>query len=538
MPKAGQEAAARPPAVPAPGGGAERVLRFASSLDTIDALVESFSHLVDERYLFIVTGNRLPEGLRCKFAVTLRDGTAALKGEAQVEESPARLPGTSATSGLRLRLLRLTRDSLAIHARMLEQRRQREARLADKLPLPPGPSSAEPPAARPAATIPPRNGAGVTAAAAPPVASPDEPARPQEQRVPPSPFVLPANPLSELSDRSLHGMVECAIHEDYGVPIDHGDLMTPLPEDPERASGPPDRRRRLTPPPEPVAVAEAAPPVAPVEPPPPQIIEVPGPPVTISVGVRGQILTALLAIALGFVGGYLVFGTDLIWKGRATVGSEPVRAAAIPTADEVAPVVRPAVSGDEGGAASAAGSGEPAVPALPSVASAEPAADEAAPPDALAEAAEPAPAGADEGCHLAFDNAPDQASVFLDGTLVGSGPALQLPVPCHQELVLALQHPRYRPLERRLTATPGEPLRVNAAMRRPDGQLTITSTPAGAVVTVNGKVVGRTPTVAEVNAYTSVHVTASLSGYKVWTKKVRVSRISDSVTVRLESIGP
>src|SRR5690606_23093148 len=67
---------------------------------------------------------------------------------------------------------------------------------------------------------------------APNEASGGKPAPDREAAAPGSSFVLPANPLSDLSDQGLRELVECVIYEDSGVPreADDVELLTPRPE--------------------------------------------------------------------------------------------------------------------------------------------------------------------------------------------------------------------------------------------------------------------------------------------------------------------
>jgi len=470
------------------------VLRFATPLDDLDAFVEAFSHLVEDRVLFIVTRHPLRVGLRCQFAVTLKGGAPVLRGEGEVQESPAKLSETSSITGIRLRILRLTPDSVPLYERLIDHRRDRETTLVSQMPRKDAPSavSAETPH--------------------------------KEERVPHSPFVLPANPLSELTDRALHGMIECAIHEDYTVPpTELNDLITPIPEldRPGRPSMPLPLSIAPEPPaPEPVAAVEPPPPA-----PPPQIIEVPGPPVKISVGVGAQIVTAVLALAVGLSVAFLAFGTDLLWRDVVPRVVPRVVAVAAP-----APAPTPTT------AAAAAPAPVPTEPA------AEPQADGTDEPTLAATApddhsAKPAPGAAADGtCTLTLRGVPDDAHVDIGGNAAGKGPYTDLPVACGEELAISIEHPRYRSFQRKVTPTAGNPVKVVVEMLRPDASLAIASKPAGAILTVDGRVVGRAPATADVSAYTTVYVTATLAGHKVWSKRVRMSKPKMTVTARLEAL--
>jgi hypothetical protein len=509
------QSTAKPPRVPP-----ERTLRFATALEDLDAFVEAFSQLVDDRSLFIVTRHPLKVGLICQFVVTLRDGTPVLRGEGEVLESPATLSQTSPVTGIRIRVQRLSPSSVELYQRLLERKRLHEISVVESLPTremqrppPPPPSKAKPESA--------------------PIV---------EERAPSSPYVLPANPLSELTDRALHGMIECAIHEDYenAPPSDFADLMTP-PPGMTRGRRPTTQAAALLPAPEPAPAPVVAPePIVVTAPaPPPQIIEVPGPPVRISIGVRAQLVTAALAVLVGLGGGFVLFGTDLVWTKLAPPVPNRVvasRSAPPPAAVEPTAAAEPTAAVDAGSIAP-----DPAAdPAAADPAAADPAA--ADPPVADPPAADPAvaePAAAEPGageCSLTLHDMHDGATVSVDGVRVRVPASGVVAAACDRELLVSVEHPRYQLFQRKVTATAGSPAVVDINLQRPEAELTIASDPPGALITLDGNVVGRAPTTADTREFTTVHVTATLAGHKVWSKRIRVSRPSMSVNARLEKL--
>lgn len=543
MRKGADRATSRAGSASPEGAQPDRMLRFATRVDTVDALIETFSSLVEKNSLFIVTRNELPVGLRRRFAVTLRDGRPVLSGEAEVQESPALLSGPGSAAGIRLRLLRLTPASLVLHQRMLEHKREHEATQVTRMPVPPAPGSTESDVALAEAGT-----SESSAAARPAVAA--------------SGFILPANPLSELADSMLQAFVECSIFEDYGVPrLDIGDLDDPTPDESQEilqdrdhgnddgapAATPAARLRTETEPPAradgaarpvtrppplprpatlPRAVTAPAPEVPlplPAVAPPPTIIEVPVQPITISLGIKAQLVTAILAVGIGFLGGYLIFGVR--GPGGVTPPGVPETAARAPQLAVAPEAATPAaLTPDHAGAAVA--------PA----ASAEPGQAELTAPEEPAAASAP-PSAATDTCTASIDSNVDDARVRINGALVGTGTVREQSVPCGEELLITVEHPRYQTFETRVTTSPGAPAQVAASLQRPAARLTMVSKPPGATLSVNGKVVGRSPATVDVKAHRSVRVTATLKGYKVWARRVRVSRSGLTITAALDRIG-
>jgi hypothetical protein len=261
------------------------------------------------------------------------------------------------------------------------------------------------------------------------------------------------------------------------------------------------------------------------------------PPVLFSIGAVGYVVTALLSIGLGFFGGYLVFHGGQ--RATSASGTAPAPSAAqAPLA--AAPQTTPQTTQP---------SPQPAAPAAPQPSAAPTA---AAPPGPRASAPPPAPAEsgrspaaateppAAESCALTIGTRPSAARVLIDGRQIAVGPLAHVAVPCG-ELAVAVEHPGFRTYSRHLTAVAGKPLKLQAELDRieppaPTRQLVVESEPRGAILTIDGSVVGRTPFRATVSGR-SVYVTATLHGYKVWGKRVRLESRTNTVKATLEQIG-
>ncbi|WP_428267867.1 PEGA domain-containing protein [Haliangium sp.] len=662
------------------------MLRFTTRVDSLDALVSTFSNLIDKNTLFIVTKNMLPVGLRRRFVVTLRDGQPALSGEGEIEESPAQLSGPGSATGVRLRLLKLTPGSRALHARMLDYKREHGETQVSPMPKPPPPGSTE---------------SEVALAEADPAPKP-----PPKEAVEQAGFVLPANPLSELAESSLQAFVECTIFEDYGVPrFDTADLdspspieseetlpnnknegddapppatttpaqadsqppgpdnaparadsrpprpadvparlgtppplsnsiggararsagMPPGPEAPSRDAGPalvppgpttpprevgpprprtplpvqppsppgvpgPSREvgpppRAATPPPlqpapaplgvgtppprgmsppppqaaagprTPLVLPLQAPPPARSTPTPPATAELPARSATVALGLKAQVVTAVLALGIGLLAGFWAFGTDTSKNTAESTtqagGPEPATAS---SPDEGAAATSPpsepdhVAEADDSASVAAAALGETDTdsedPSNPETSEDPEDPDASEDPEALADSAEATTAETEtsamaqgasaQGCAITVQANVDAARVRIDGKRVGTGVVRERPIPCGKELLVRVEHPRYEIFEKRITASAGKPMRIAVSLQRPSARLTLVSDPPGATLSVNGRVIGRSPATVDVKAYRSIYVKATLRGYKSWTRRVRVSKPKQTITASLD----
>jgi hypothetical protein len=226
-------------------------------------------------------------------------------------------------------------------------------------------------------------------------------------------------------------------------------------------------------------------------------------------GRGARIALSLIAIALGFGTGYVVFGTDLLRKG-----SSESRPAAQPQPPIATQPTAPPVNDTQ--------PAEPTEPTAPPVNDTQPA------------------AAAD--CTASIDTAPATARVLLDGKEIGVGSLDEVKVPCGKELSLKVEHAGYKTFERHFTAETGVPLRIDAALTRQEpavskkARLKIASDPDGAILTVDGKVIGRGSASVTIDIGDTVFVTATLKGYKGWSKKVYVKKKTQSVSAKLEAI--
>jgi hypothetical protein len=171
-------------------------IRLVTPCTTADDFVARFARHAGETTMFVVTRTVLRVGLERPFVFQLADATPVLEGRARViDVSPG--DGAGRRRGMMLELLEMSEASRALHRAMVASRSP--TRSTAPPPIPRLPSLGKLPLPSPPAE---------RFATATPIPTPIE------QRTPGSPFILPANPLCELSDETLCSFVECTLYED------------------------------------------------------------------------------------------------------------------------------------------------------------------------------------------------------------------------------------------------------------------------------------------------------------------------------------
>jgi formylglycine-generating enzyme required for sulfatase activity len=123
---------------------------------------------------------------------------------------------------------------------------------------------------------------------------------------------------------------------------------------------------------------------------------------------------------------------------------------------------------------------------------------------------------------LTITTTPANATVFLDGTAVGSTP-LEHRVEAG-EFLLELRRQGFKPFSRRLRATAAEAVDLGLIQLVPvDGSLSVTSDPTGATVTVNGVFRGTAPLDLDFAPGTTNQVTVSMAGRSTFATTIEIS---------------
>jgi hypothetical protein len=215
-------------------------------------------------------------------------------------------------------------------------------------------------------------------------------------------------------------------------------------------------------------------------------------------------------------------------------------------------------SGDGSGSASASGSTSASASASPGSASGTTAATTpATAPDAAMIAGAPAPADAapapaaatsidagapstpptppgaiaGTGCKATFTSTPSGADIVLGGKVAGATPKT-IAVPC-AAATATFKRPRYQPKDVAFTPT-ADGVAVSAKLDRPSFTVKVTSTPAGATVTIGGKVIGKTPLTTKQPGFENTTVTFKKDGYATATAKLYAKANGSSVKATLK----
>ena len=235
----------------------QKALCVATRCTTVEQFVATFHRFCDESSFFVATMATRPVGLETAFSIQLEDKTPVLRGLCTVVEAWSTPANRYGRPGVRLSVKRLTNESLPVFKQLQAARKTTEAAEAKPIPppvavpAPPPPIPLVPPLAplppRPRlATPPPIRIPSITPIASPVVAPaiPEPPPGPEpapssppgpfdvpepiaasddltnpvavETRTPGSSYILPANPLMNLTDQSLQGFVDCALYEETG----------------------------------------------------------------------------------------------------------------------------------------------------------------------------------------------------------------------------------------------------------------------------------------------------------------------------------
>jgi len=541
---------------------------IATRCTSVEQFIQMFHRFVDEDSFFVSTHNTRPPGLETSFSVQLADGTPVLRGLCVVLQVWANANNPFKTPGVRLGIKRLTANSMPVFERLLLTR---SAPPATPVVMPPPP---------------PRQDAfdnAKTKLAAPPKAptrddtavDDDEPEI--ETRTPGSDYVLPANPLMNLTDESLEGYVDCTLYEETGN-------FFPAEEDPE---GPVDD---LIPPPvlapRPVA-ARASSPVAITTPPPMPIVSAP---IDMSGLMKIDAPPAAPVVTVTSVSALMPMAPPT----PAPVVAAPPPIAAVPmsaTLSRETPVpagervdleptasrrrtslhrrTRPrywmlggfgvlaaATLGIVINAKSSSGSSSPPVASAPEtpreiVAQAEPTPIPAPPSDPAIEDSRPDPAAPHtpppptnddppgDGppvlgtgpCKLAIATTPAGSMISVDGKVLAPSP-LTIATTCETHQV-DIAHPRYKPATKQVALTADKPGSLDISLDRPTHAVSVTSTPPGATIFIDGRRAGTTPTVVSVMGFQTLKLEIKKTGYQPQSTKLYSKVPQDKVAVRL-----
>lgn len=163
----------------------------------------------------------------------------------------------------------------------------------------------------------------------------------------------------------------------------------------------------------------------------------------------------------------------------------------------------------------------------------EPAVAEAAVVEATSVApVEPSPA-APSTCSVSVTANVSGAALVVNGVRRGVAPAV-VQTPCNSSAAIELRHPRYERFRKVLAVNDDVELAVK--LEREKTTLTLWSEPAGAVVSYNGIVLGKTPLVAEVARYEQATVWFRAPGHAADWRRIMPKEKRKTVSIKLKGL--
>ncbi len=135
-------------------------------------------------------------------------------------------------------------------------------------------------------------------------------------------------------------------------------------------------------------------------------------------------------------------------------------------------------------------------------------------------------------CFVEVTSVPPGAEVLRDTAVLGTTPA-KVPLPCGDEVKLTIRKLRFASMIRPATATEeGSKLRV--LLQKLMFSIKVSSQPAGASVSLNGKSVAVTPSTMKIPAFELATITFSKDGYAVESFKVTPKQNNQTVHAQLK----
>jgi hypothetical protein len=396
----------------------------------------------------------------------------------------------------------------------------------------------------------------------------------EDGRAPGSDLVLPANPLMNLTDESLEGYVDCTLYEETGnfFPADDetadfvDDVVPPpgaaaAPRAPTPPPGTLPRQRTITPLPAAPDVLAAATTEAARESSPSILVPppMPSPPMP-----RDSVMVDPSLVARGSTPAFEqetrpaidtpTFTADGVQKKRFDGDALPLppldtsspRLVATPHKRPrwwllggilgmlVVAVALVVVITMSSSASDSAPSTTPAkqvaelVPAKPNPATdVTAAADEPEDP----EPSDGPPLVGEGPCTFVVASTPAGSIVAVDGKRMGPSP-LTVATTCEQHKV-DIAHARYQAASKLITLVEGKPENVDVTLQRPTHTVTVTSSPSGATIFIDGRSAGTTPTKLNVIGFVTIKLELKKTGYQPASTKLYSRYAQDTVAVRL-----
>jgi hypothetical protein len=139
------------------------------------------------------------------------------------------------------------------------------------------------------------------------------------------------------------------------------------------------------------------------------------------------------------------------------------------------------------------------------------------------------------GCSVEVTTTPAGAEIAIDNhTVIGTSPG-SFPLPCGAVTKLYIRKPTYSGVIWPVTPTAeGAKVRVTLVKPATTLQVKVSSSPAGATITANGKSMGTTPTVIKLPAFEAVTIVIAKEGYVSETQKITPKADRQAVHAQLK----
>jgi hypothetical protein len=172
----------------------------------------------------------------------------------------------------------------------------------------------------------------------------------------------------------------------------------------------------------------------------------------------------------------------------------------------------------------------PVVAATPVVA--DPATADALAPDDEGEVIAGGPPVVGSGpCRFTVATTPAASIIRLDDQVMGPSP-ITIDSTCEKHKI-DVSHARYQSTTRWVTLVAGKPQELGINLTRPTHAVTVTSSPSGAELSIEGRRAGTTPTVIQMMGFATVSLRFTKQGFQSVTKKVYSKLPQDRVFVKL-----
>ncbi len=134
-------------------------------------------------------------------------------------------------------------------------------------------------------------------------------------------------------------------------------------------------------------------------------------------------------------------------------------------------------------------------------------------------------------CRVTVTSSPAGSIVLVDDQAYGPSP-ITIDGPCAKRRI-DVKHPRYALGTKWVTLAAGKPSSIDIPLARPTHTVMVLSSPSGATVSIAGRRAGTTPTSVKVMGFTGVTLTVEKKGFRTETQKLYSKVDGDKLSVKL-----